>query len=294
MGALAYLSNTAQRLYEDYLVTGPRIFFRPAFEVAMADADRKVAALQDGGVADMGQYCGADDVQALRHAMDVACRGEHLDSKVKFSEASNYHVIIDPLNLHARVLQLATDPAVCSLAERYFRNKVCLADIDARVIPPTRLADVEQELTARGLKTNYSSSHWHRDARGRQLKLMIYLSDVGEEDSCFAYLPDTHKGVSLRPKYEETRFTEDGVVGMRLRPQEWLGKAGSAKLFDTNIIHRLRRRATGTVRYSITFYYTPGQQLKPMIVKRSYLALLPEAARAVVLAGPEGRVTIVG
>lgn len=293
MGRLSALSNVARTLYNDYVVTGPKPFFRPVFQAAADDLASRLADLHADGVADIGLFGSADDVTALRSAMDAACQGSHPDASAKFSETSNYHLIINPLTMHARALQLATHPTVCALVERYFRNQVCLADVDARVIPPTRLADIEKVLVAQGLKANYSSSHWHRDARGRQVKLMMYLSDVGEADSRFTYLPRTQKGASLHPSYEETRFSDESVGAMASRPEEWLGVAGSAKMFDTNIIHRLQRRSTGTVRYSITFYYTPGQQLKPITVKRAHLDALSDAARRVVLAGAEARVTIV-
>jgi hypothetical protein len=293
MGHLAALSNAARTFYNDYVVTGPKPFFQPIFRAAPDDTIRRMADLHSSGVADLGLFGSAQDVSALRSAMDAACQGSHPDTSATFSETSNYHVIANPLALHASALQLATHPLVCALVERYFRNRVCLADVDARVIPPTKLTDIEKVLVAQGLKANYSSSHWHRDARGRQVKVMMYLSDVGEEDSRFVYLPGTQRGASLHPSYEETRFSDENVGAMPVQPVEWLGVAGSAKLFDTNIIHRLQRRATGSVRYSITFYYTPGQQLKPITAKRAHLDALSSAARKVVLCDREERVTII-
>ena len=107
-----------------------------------------------------------------------------------------------------------------------------------------------------------SSSNWHRDARGRQLKMMIYLTDVTEEDSNFSLLPTTHHGNYARKStYQESRFSDAEVKDMSISPQEWLGNAGDAQLFDTNLIHRLRRKLNSAVRDTVTFYYTPGQAM---------------------------------
>jgi len=111
----------------------------------------------------------------------------------------------------------------------------------------------------------YSSSSWHRDTRGRQLKMMVYLSDVGEKDSCFSFLPKTHSGNYPRKNtYMESRFSDDSVEKMGIERIDWLGKAGEAYLFDTNLIHRLCRKPEAKLRDSFTCYFTPGQELRDL------------------------------
>jgi ectoine hydroxylase-related dioxygenase (phytanoyl-CoA dioxygenase family) len=126
----------------------------------------------------------------------------------------------------------------------------------------------------------YTSSHWHRDIRGRQVKVMLYLTDVTERDSNFAFLLGTHKNSYVRPRrIEESRFNEEWVISSGIKPVECYGQAGTAMIFDTNLIHRLRRKPGSAVRDSITFYYTPSQETRALDVDPGLIKDLPEEAR---------------
>jgi len=169
-----------------------------------------------------------------------------------------YHLIPDPL-LIKEFYNLSNLPIVIQTAEQYFKRKVYLADVDSRRISPVSVQQVE----SKGL----SSSNWHRDTRGRQVKMMIYLTDVGEEDSNFSFYPKSHNAVTYT--YENSRL-DDGFT--KILPSEWFGNAGEAMMFDTNIIHRLRRKPLGRVRDSVTFYYTPGQHLKKIEINKDWIS----------------------
>ena len=80
---------------------------------------------------------------------------------------------------------------------------------------------------------------------------MIYLTDVGPDDQNFAYCLGTHTGFKST-KYENSRFSESQLEAMKLESFECLAPAGTAIVFDTNGIHRLRRRNT-RIRDSVTF-----------------------------------------
>jgi hypothetical protein len=71
------------------------------------------------------------------------------------------------------------------------------------------------------------------------------------------------------------------VAGLGVAPVECYGAAGTTLVFDTNCAHRLRRKPTARVRDSVTFYYTPGQELRALDVDPVALARLPDGARAV-------------
>jgi hypothetical protein len=51
-------------------------------------------------------------------------------------------------------------------------------------------------------------------------------------------------------------------------------------VFDTNFVHRLRRKPGAAVRDSVTFYYTPGQETRFLDVDPGLIKDLPEAARS--------------
>jgi ectoine hydroxylase-related dioxygenase (phytanoyl-CoA dioxygenase family) len=289
IGQLAYKLHQA---YVDHVVTGPNPLYRPSFgrELNLKEVSTMVDDLRRDGVTDIENYADRNLAARLSAQMDAAAAGSHPSTGTIYSDVVNYHVVEKPLRLGTEILHLATHPLALAVIERYLRHRVYLADVDARIIPPTRIENIETNLLQKGQKKTASSSHWHRDARGRQVKLMAYLSDVGKDDTRFAFLPFTHKNVPLRPTFDETRFSDEEVSKMQLAPVEWLAPAGSAKLFDTNLIHRLMRKPTGTVRYSVTFYYTPGQHLRELAVNSDDFESLSREQRGVLKGGEADRI----
>ena len=231
-------------------------FPNPFFDSGKIDEKANLAAAQirKSGYMSLGKVVSDNDLIKIRQVIDSMVN----QGKSKYSETSLYHLIPSPL-LIKEFFDLANLPLIVQTAEAYFKRKVFLADVDSRRIPPVSMEQVQSN----GL----SSSNWHRDTRGRQVKMMIYLTDVGEEDSNFSFYPNTHNKVTYG--YDNSRFDEEFS---KSQPIEWYGKAGDAMMFDTNIIHRLRRKALGRVRDSITFYYTPGQQLRKIEINNDWLS----------------------
>jgi hypothetical protein len=218
----------------------------PFFNLKKSDKNtiKLVKELDDCGYLSLGKIISDNDLNRVKNALDKIVE----EGKSNYSESNYYHLIPDPM-LIEELFNLSNLSEVIQVAEMYFKRKVFLADVDVRRIPPVS----QKEVSSFGL----SSSNWHRDTRGRQLKLMIYLTDVSEKDSNFSFYPKTHKKVTYG--FDKSRFDENIFES---EPIEWYGKAGEAMIFDTNIVHRLRRKALGNVRDSITFYYTPGQHLR--------------------------------
>ena len=54
-----------------------------------------------------------------------------------------------------------------------------------------------------------SNSDWHKDVRGKQLKLMIYLTNVTSKDSYFSFFPKTHSKKTF--DFKLSRFSKDQV-----------------------------------------------------------------------------------
>ena len=109
---------------------------------------------------------------------------------------------------------------------------------------------------------------------------MIYLTDVSEQDSNFAVLPESHQGKHIRWGMEESRIPDEYVGSLPSKPLEWIGKAGEAMMFDTNTIHRLRRKISAKTRDTITFYYTPGQSLRRLHASIDMELLQPKQKKA--------------
>lgn len=263
---------------EDRLLTAPKIFYRPLWH-APDDASRMLRELQETGAVSLGRVFDLDEVLEVRAAIDDAVNGRRPDIHADWGSKVLYTKLLNPLLLHPRLLSLATHPLAGALAERYFRRRAYLADVDLRRIPPADMAQLAA-LNKEGL-AGYSSSNWHRDIRGRQVKMMVYLTHVGPGDTNFAFLPGTHSGKHYRSRpLAESRVSDEIVERMGITPHEWCGEAGTAMLFDTNLIHRLRRRAGARMRDSVTFYYTPGQTLRHIEVRQTQVKGLSPLAQA--------------
>ena len=113
-----------------------------------------------------------------------------------------------------------------------------------------------------------SGGGWHRDSNYRQIKAMVYLSDVSEENGTFQLLYKSHKFFHAmrdnsigRQKYGEVRWREKQVEKLLFndgsgRLRSLTGKAGTVLLFDSSAIHRGAPNLNG-MRYAMTNYFYP-------------------------------------
>lgn len=130
-----------------------------------------------------------------------------------------------------------------------------------------------------------SGSGWHRDSPfTHQFKVIIYLSDVGEENGPFEYVKTSHLNQSilntaknLAIGLDEYRFSCEQIIQMEhegVIPQRTtiVGKKGTLLIADTRGLHR-GRPLTGGQRMAITRYYFPWRvpvrfnKLYPLTVK---------------------------
>lgn len=272
MGLRQFISRCRVAV-EDAVLTAPMPGYVPRFLGDEAALMKGVAELRARGYTSVGCLFSPKEIAYIKSLIDSAVQRERAGVTAEWSEQVEYWRILNPFCLDPLFLRLAVHPLVIALVERYFGRRPYLADVDMRRIPPKDMAELE--------KKGYSSSNWHHDTRGRQLKMMIYLTDVGESDSNFALLPSTHGAYRRKNEHMESRFSDEEVDAMQIKPLEWYGMAGEAMLFDTNLIHRLRRKPTANTRDSITFYYTPGQALAHLALDRDALRDLPEEARTI-------------
>lgn len=260
-------------LVEDIVLTSPRLNFQPRLASEIReDVGQLVRDVQERGFASVGSVLAAAEILEIRAEIDAAIEKRRPDIAVEWNANVQYTRIVNPLRLHRRLVELAVHPLTLAVAERYFRRQPYLSDIDLRRVDAVSMAALGSG--------HVSSSNWHRDTRGRQLKMMVYLSDVAERDSNFSLVPASHRGQHLRKNsYMESRLRDDEVSDRSTL--EWYGSAGDAMLFDTNVIHRLRRKNGARVRDSVTYYYTPGQSLFPLDYAPGSLDALSDQSRAV-------------
>lgn len=138
-----------------------------------------------------------------------------------------------------------------SILKNYFKCKYFISDFDVRRVLASSYEDV--------LKFGNSNSDWHKDTRGKQIKMMIYLTPVTKTDSYFSLIPGTQKNITLN--FKESRF-EEGKVNTKKEVKFLSNEKGRAIIFDTNVIHRLNRNAKSNIRDTMTINFTAGQYLK--------------------------------
>lgn len=210
------------------------------------EISRHVTQLHKAGYASLGTVFAEEALSTIRQEI-----AEAIDrNNAHWNASSEYWELNEPLCI-AGMIDTGTQESVLSIVNSYLGRSCFLADSDLRRIPPRDMTEIE--------KHGKTSSNWHRDTRGRQVKLMIYLTDVTERDSNFAFCTASHG----RREYGFAASRFDDQEAEKLGSLvEWYGAAGEGMLFDTNIVHRLRRKGTSSVRDSVTFYYTPGQFLR--------------------------------
>lgn len=226
-----------------------------------------------------------DKARLLRTQASIAGQfAAMLGKEMEFRPDQHDYSCRQPLAISPELAEAAIDADLLNLVSGYFRRKPFLSESDFRRVLPLDLAEHERR-NAKFAK-GYSPSHWHHDLHGRELKAMIYLTDVGPADQDFAYCLGSHTGFRST-KYENSRFTDAQVETMKLEILECLAPAGTAIVFDTNGIHRLRRRNT-RIRDSVTFNYHPGRmcQISPQHIHPDILdQKRAEFLRLMVLAG---------
>jgi ectoine hydroxylase-related dioxygenase (phytanoyl-CoA dioxygenase family) len=228
------------------IMTSENLFFQ--FRKFKAENIKISNKIKHDGYASLGNVFSATQLKNIKIKIDDLIE----KNEAIYDKKNHYYLISNPLQIKEFNIFLS-DSNIIEILEYYFKKRVYLSDVDSRRIPPTSIFEVE--------KFGKSSSNWHRDTRGKQVKIMIYLTDVGESDSNFSFFPKTH--TKIQKNFNNSRFEDDFTND---KPTEWYGYAGDAMIFDTNIIHRLRRKETGNYRDSVTFYFTPGQQLRKIHV----------------------------
>ena len=110
-----------------------------------------------------------------------------------------------------------------------------------------------------------SGGGWHRDSFSRQLKAMVYLTDVEGSNGAFQFVPKSHKfghmvrfnlflnQSSLSKRYALIEVDRFCSRDSEERGIELTGKAGTLILFDSSGLHRGTPIREGS-RYALTSY----------------------------------------
>jgi hypothetical protein len=238
----------------------PFPIWRPALpwnRLSAAEGKAIIDRLKVDGVATIPNFWSANEIARIHLALD-----RHLNATISdlftFSPSNHYYSSRQPLAICEELAFGGIDPDVLNIIGGYLRRTPFLSESDFRRVLPMDVAEHENKNAK--FAQGYSSSHWHHDVHGREIKVLVYLSDVGPGDQNFAFCRGSHKGFRS-VKYDKSRFSDERVAEMGHDIVECYGTAGTALIFDSNGIHRLRRSNT-RVRDCVTYYYRPNRMLR--------------------------------
>ena len=251
--------------------------YRPQLPTLSPEDDNLVRDLTTSHVVSRPVQLGAAAENAARHAV------EWLQAN-----SSTHPVTYLPLT------EMSADPALFTwgLSERNL-------DIAERYIGlPVRYLGMEVKAEhARPAEAFNSVRHWHIDVEDRRMvKVIVYLSDVADQDGPFEYVPaptsdSIRTKLRWRPGFTFLRDSElAGVVPDATAWNRVTGPTHTAVYADTSrLIHRVGEPQTDT-RYSVTFVYTSQRPFhtlsrfmpSPQILQSLMAGLTPRQRRALV------------
>jgi hypothetical protein len=217
------------------------------------------ATLRTDGIARIDRFVDATALEALRGDLDRFVR--HLETRLRRGEGihGGYHerehywpddgafITNDALAWSPALVALAGDPDVLALvADHLGRRPVVQRALAMRYLP--QRPGVED-----------TQFRWHHDLEDRRCKVMVLLTDVGDDDQPMRYLPGSHEA-----RHSLQRF-RDNALGTRYRrriapgtePVRATGAAGDAIVFDSNGAHAATRSEHGALRDVFLVEYGP-------------------------------------
>jgi hypothetical protein len=128
-----------------------------------------------------------------------------------------------------------------------------------------------------------SGGGWHRDTSNkRQLKFILYLCEVSEDNGCFQYIEKSHL---LNSKFSSAKILKNNFISQRysnneanlisnklkLKIKSITGSKGTLIVVDTSGLHRGKPMNSGT-RYALTNYMSEapfGASISDLIVSKN-------------------------
>ena len=130
---------------------------------------------------------------------------------------------------------------------------------------PFYLAELQGKRSYQAILPDYGNNMWHHDAKRKQVKIFILLTNVLPDGQHLDLIPKTHKIWHDFSSYEDTRFDNKKIKHIFDNYGDAVkctGSAGTVIIFDTNMLHRANRN--GSNRDVWVFNYTAGRSLFPI------------------------------
>ena len=131
-----------------------------------------------------------------------------------------------------------------------------------------------------------SGGGWHRDSVYRQLKSILYLNNVDENNGAYQLIEKSHKlpyilkdMKAANLKFTNTRFTSEQIEKILEREPSRLktmtGKAGTLIVKDCSVIHRGSPLKSGK-RFALTNYFFQKRKISLKLVEHFSPIVSPE------------------
>ena len=219
------------------------------------DIDNALKTLKQTGKCVIPNYYSSAEVLKFKAAVDQAFLDNVNKSYYWTDEKGSDERIFGAELLHELIHKFFSDQQLMRLCESYMGCKLINAC--------TLIARVRYKAGNKG-----SGGGWHRDSNARQIKAILFLTDVTEANGPFSFLepsdPQATSLWSLCKKYRrgsDLRFSESEVRKLIedgcATEQKVLVSAGAVVLVDTSCIHRGSPLIEGE-RYALFNYYIPA------------------------------------
>jgi ectoine hydroxylase-related dioxygenase (phytanoyl-CoA dioxygenase family) len=253
----AHTNGHAARLitWADYREFERWLAITPQAAVAVPEGRQYLAELEKSGICIVPAYWSTETCERARAEVDRVI--EEYPKYVNGNAKADVRVY-GANNGSDLIQEFAQDAMLLEVASAYNRE-------------PTRTAFTLAARMPASAVNKGSGEGWHRDAFLRQVKAILYLTDVEPENGPFQWIRDSHRRAELlqdmrnsRLGYKQYRLTEEEVADL-LRPQPgremtFTAQAGTLILVDTSTVHRGMPIRAGT-RYALTNYYFPEDRI---------------------------------
>ena len=221
-----------------------------------ADVESYVSQLERDGILKVSGLVGSEQLAQMQSdfgrlvgRLDLARmlfrkRFSHYDQEEYWHAEHRSYVTNDALACSAGLLSLCCDPVVIETANHYLH----------------KTSHIKRTYAMRYLPSEAIHSNqfgWHHDMEDRQLKLMIILTDVEENDQYMTYIRGSHNVFHSYPQFLKNTLDFDycRTYLSDIESVKTIGRAGDAFFFDSNGMHR-GNRSRGRVRDALFIEFT--------------------------------------
>jgi hypothetical protein len=257
---LSKIGNTARTIKQE-AVNSLRDLKRGHLPSVEVSDEKVLAALADTGIYIVNDFWSANQCATAIATID-SLLDTYADHIWKDAAGADYRIFgadrVSPV-----IQPFYRDPFITRIVQAYERSETIRGF--------TLAAKIAYKVNNLG-----SGGGWHRDrADARQIKALVYLSDVDAQHGPFQYFTSSHKSSQVIKDqvvegfdFNQNRF-EDAEVDAVIRkaPERLmtvLGKAGTLVVMDTRGIHRGKPIETGE-RYALTNYYWSDMEIPPHV-----------------------------